>query len=758
MSDVEMKTSFRFTVSGGLESMAEREARQLLGDGLELRWARRGKAGSQMEINCSTSKLIETSMIVMRMRFVDYVYLEILQSKEFNVTQQTFHSMIQNVVSSEWNHERSSDFVSAARRCQKYLSEKHVGLEKLPGALLKTPELGKMKDTLDDHPTTNRQFEVNTIYTKPAVARSITNTFVSLIRKCSPEYFPGRIQWLDAGAGSGSLLNHLPSPRIGVDTHPNHPEIIPFDFFQITKEWLDDHQQNKTFERKLCVISNPPFSEGSRGDYTAIVKFVNHAATLNASYLGLLVPAKFARERIWKSLGMDSRYHLLARFFLPHEAFFDPSSKKSVHVHSYFLFFRLSNCSIQKFSQHALKNNKDISLGSFHVVGKRDKSYYPWMNTADLTNAVVMGLESAGVVLASESSSEFSLLSKISRSNEKASILELMLLLNPERPLSLANCFSRRVLKHSLGWISSSAKPPIAYAMCNLTMFSEEKKDCSVIINAMSGEGTIELESQSLLRTNNFFVISGDKNESAAMQTTARLKELGFPLVDLVVWDAQRLPLRSDIADAFLADLPFAGSTKKIHQEPGGTKPDASLDYRRVFVQAARVLRSSGKAAFVSADTQALRHATRGLHLTELTKISGMNLGGLSGTLSVIKKGEPCFKDLSLWVAPDTRDLSQTLMKAANGACAVFDRDEKLELRRRNEQERSRACPSARTSSFIVSVELKDTFFHPKKRSLSQCYRFWFDGLISNNQAKLLEQTFRFAIEKELPKGVDSLR
>eukprot|EP00957_Ditylum_brightwellii_P190844 14529894-Ditylum_brightwellii.AAC.1 len=114
-------------------------------------------------------------------------------------------------------------------------------------------------------------------------------------------------------------------------------------------------------------------------------------------------------------------------------------------------------------------------------------------------------------------------------------ILDLLLLLNPEKPLSLANSISQNISMHSLGWIATSVKPVIAHAMTSLSIDKVTEENChsndnarknvSLVINAMSGEGTIELESQND-KTHSFFMISGDKNRVAAAQTAARLYEL----------------------------------------------------------------------------------------------------------------------------------------------------------------------------------------------------------------------------------------
>ena len=157
--------------------------------------------------------------------------------------------------------------------------------------------------------------------------------------------------WLDAGAGSGALLQHLPAKnRIGIDIQPSsNPEVHTIDFLSITQRWILDKAlstkltdmitQQRSFP--LCILSNPPFAEHSRGDYSAVIKFINHAIYLDADFIGLIVPDKFVRQRVWQSLGMNPRARLLARCLLPKDSFYDPSSLSCRHINSYFLFFNL---------------------------------------------------------------------------------------------------------------------------------------------------------------------------------------------------------------------------------------------------------------------------------------------------------------------------------------------------------------------------------------------------------------------------------
>jgi hypothetical protein len=99
-----------------------------------------------------------------------------------------------------------------------------------------------------------------------------------------------------------------------------------------------------------------------------------------------------------------------------------------------------------------------------------------------------------------------------------------------------------------------------------------------------------------------FFHIAGDKSETGIQQASERLSELErqarkTPLVDLVLWNAQRLPIRRDGVDVFLVDLPFTGSQSKKHQVPsshnrrGETAHVVSpLNYRYIMAPGVRIL------------------------------------------------------------------------------------------------------------------------------------------------------------------------
>lgn len=751
---IRKQLSLRCTVSGGLETLAFEEAKENF-PSAQMQWSEKGNSGSQLRIDLDyhTVAIKKIRDIIRRLRYIDYIYAVVHSDVHTEVPDNGNDMLLSQItlsIESKLDRPFLNDIVSVARACQEELKECSVGLEELPGRLLPTP-------ILDDPsvfvPTaeSNFQSDINTIYTKDSVARSVVASMLKLVSEEAHSTFDqSNVLWIDAGAGSGALLGHLPEERrIGVDLKPVNSEVLQANYLETTRQWIQQRVQ-KSFQ-DICVISNPPFASGSRGDFSSIVAFVNHSIELGASYVGLIVPSKFARLRIWKSLGMNPRATLLTRFFLPQESFYNPSTGRCVHIHAYFLLLAIdpkdhSSPECPRFPTEASK-----VPGAFCLAGKRDKGQFRGIATADLITATATALEHMQIPVAASRVAELPLTVKLHKSEgqQNGARSELWLLLNPEKPLSLANSASRNVEAHSLGWLSTSVKPPIAYGM--LKSLLGGSKEPHVLINAMSGEGTIELEAQHPELSQSLFVISGDKNERAASQSKERLEQLRkrsglFAMVDVVVWDAQNLPLRKDIADMFVADLPFMGSTKKKHQEPSMEEKldhkttTSSLDYNLMLSEAFRVLRPLGEASFLSADAKALVHsASKGNWHKDQRSISKLSVGGLNAQLLILRKKGPCFKDMSMWVDSDSRDLSVDLL------------------------DRCRDIGNSTTDlpgnfHAVLSVSLVDTFYHEAHGNLSHCYRFVFEERVSEKHAKIFEKVLRKDLSSNPIPGVHGLR
>jgi len=554
---------------------------------------------------------------------------------------------------------------------------------------------------------------------------------------------------VDAGSGNGALLQHMPpASSIGIDTHPTSPRVHRMDFLEVTKYWL---QQEFPNHEMRIVVSNPPFAISSRGDYAPIVQFINHSLdALDARVVAVICPSKFARERIWKSLELTEKATLLCRFFLPQNAFYNPSTGEQVHIHSYCLIFGQEDT--DQCSSINEKKSTIVSKSGVYLSAKRDKGLFSNLATADLTKSVALGLTKAGMEFVAERNARYMLNARLM---DQPTSLELWGHVNPQMPCSLVNSNSIRVPNHSLGWLSMSVKPPVALAMASMALNDDTDGGCSkskLAINLMSGEGTIELEASRAVKGRPLFLICGDKSHANALKTAKRVQTLDSngnrchprSLVDVVVWDAQQLPLRRGIADAIMADLPFQGSLKKTHQEPQvGTKvqstmstqpsnTSSSLSYSKVLGEATRILKAKGRAALLSPDSKALRHASNQFHWNQLGYSTSVNLGGLNAKLFLMERREACAKDLSMWVPSATSDLSSSILNIANKVC---------------ENERNKHQQKIST---VINCYLLSTFFHEEKSSLSHCYRMVFDDMVRNVEAKRLEQLIRQQLAVEV--------
>ncbi|CAJ1958966.1 unnamed protein product [Cylindrotheca closterium] len=752
MVDAVQTTKLLLTVSGGLEDFAEKQLKWCFHNIVDLHW-HKGPSGSQLYLTfASNSTVKEVADAVNRLDFVEYVFLQIdcfpthaskgcTLEKEFSLLLREVETATSSISKSALDMcETISDAIDATRGYD-------VGMGGLTGALLPTPE-SLVDYPLGTHKVAYDSLDVNTIYTIPSAAQSIVKTVKNHVyNQPNTHCDENKILWIDAGSGNGAFLNHLPdNSSIGVDTKPQSAKVQQMDYLSLDRSWLEkkfpDHE-------KLFVISNPPFSLSSRGDYTPIVQFINYTFDiLRAEAMAVICPSKFARPRIWKALGLTADANLTGRFFLPKNAYYNPSNGKAVDIHSYCLIFESTRTNRKNDDEEAEASSPHASPHGVYVSSKRDKSIFPGLATLDLTKAIATGLDRAKVKLVPERKARHFIQGKLEPSS-----LELWWHVNPNQPCSVVNSSSIKVPKHSLGWLSLSCKPGVALAMSSAAM-NKTKSDekCHVAIDILSGEGTVSLEACRAV-SNSFFLLSGDKSFERSLKTKEHMLKLRQStkhplLVDVVVWDANALPIREDVADAVFADLPFQGSTKNSHQEPvvggdaEGWKKDVTrpVSYSDILRHACRVLKPKGRAALLSPDFKALRHAAGKYHWNSLWHSKSVNLGGLSGKLYLMERQEASTKDLSMWVTPTTTDLSDWILRIAQEACS---------------SEVSEMLPllSLKVNP-VRSVTLGSTYFHEKKKANTHCYRIEFESQIRNIQAKELEKLIRKAIEPKLLDGL----
>ena len=521
------------TVSGGLEDFAHSEVQSLFfpADGAGARsgaaaagpvWRVRGNSGSQLQwtVDCAPDQLEALSQCILQLRMVEYVYVEIRSDSNVCVDSELLARIEHDTMSTCRGH------LSAALQlwslCSAGLQSRSltVGTEGLPGRLLPTPAVppapppAAATESPDAalQPVAPVEFNVNTVYTCPDVARVVVGTVQALVEAdgCAADC----CVWVDAGAGSGALLQHLPEHRrVGVDTcpAPDALGVVKIDFLSpdCSPAWIRGHvaATPPAAMEHVCVISNPPFSDGTRGDHSAIVRFINKAVDLGASYVGVIVPESFVRCRIWEVLGLSSRAKLEARFILPKDAFYVPGGGTK-HINCYFLFFRTTTTRGAHFEAEAAVPAHQPSAGSniavssavnIHVVAKRGPKNSFDFATADFTGAVVRALstleqEQCGFRLCRSDESQLgsggdtaqpaTLSARLKSMSEGTASFELAMQLNSKLPMSLVNCVSatcsnemnaangsgdgEQSLVHSLGWSAASLKPVVAFTMCKL--------------------------------------------------------------------------------------------------------------------------------------------------------------------------------------------------------------------------------------------------------------------------------------------------
>ena len=106
--------------------------------------------------------------------------------------------------------------------------------------------------------------------------------------------------WVEPSAGAGAFYNLLPTPKIGLDIMPRHPEVVATDFLL----WVPPSQS-----RKVVAIGNPPFGKNS----SLARKFFDYAATF-ADIIAFIVPRTFEKPLFQSRL--NKHMHLAEAHFL----------------------------------------------------------------------------------------------------------------------------------------------------------------------------------------------------------------------------------------------------------------------------------------------------------------------------------------------------------------------------------------------------------------------------------------------------------
>lgn len=146
-------------------------------------------------------------------------------------------------------------------------------------------------------------------------SKHYANKVVDWLAPCLPENY-----WLiEPAAGNGVLLDALTHAghvwHAANDIYPLRADIREQDFFDI-----------EVLPENTVVFTNPPFGHAC----SLAVRFFNHAASLNATIIALIVPLTFRKASIKRRL--DNHYKKVLDRLGPKNGFILPQTQEPYHV------------------------------------------------------------------------------------------------------------------------------------------------------------------------------------------------------------------------------------------------------------------------------------------------------------------------------------------------------------------------------------------------------------------------------------------
>lgn len=143
-------------------------------------------------------------------------------------------------------------------------------------------------DSLSGKTSRDQSRELDQFYTRPDVATACMEKVREFIQEDVGT-------WLEPSAGTGVFLDLLPTPRIGLDLDPQHPEILCRDFLS----W----KEGPNLVKPVVTVGNPPFGRNS----SLALKFVNEAAKFS-KWICMILPRTFEKKAMQNKM---SKHHEL---------------------------------------------------------------------------------------------------------------------------------------------------------------------------------------------------------------------------------------------------------------------------------------------------------------------------------------------------------------------------------------------------------------------------------------------------------------
>ncbi|KAH9135726.1 hypothetical protein AeRB84_018942 [Aphanomyces euteiches] len=165
---------------------------------------------------------------------------------------------------------------------------------------------------------------------------------------------------------------------------------------------------------------------------------------------------------------------------------------------------------------------------------------------------------------------------------------------------------------------TTTLRPTIAY---NLTRIAHIEPG-HFVVDPMCGCGTIP---EVTARYNHVYCIAGDFAPAAIERSAFNLNILDKKniLIDVVQWDARRLPLRSHLVDALVTDMPF-GKRMGSHAKNNFIYPEILGEFARVTTK------GSGNAVLLTTEKeltqrQLQKHPTWVVHRQNTVSVGGLD-------------------------------------------------------------------------------------------------------------------------------------
>ncbi len=171
--------------------------------------------------------------------------------------------------------------------------------------------------------------------------------------------------------------------------------------------------------------------------------------------------------------------------------------------------------------------------------------------------------------------------------------------------------------------LPASLRPSMAAAMVRLTQPAPD----DVFLDPLCGTGTILIERG--LYGRHGLLVGGDIDQAALMAAQENIGPQHKPR-ELLLWDAQRLPLADGSVDCVASNLPFGKQLSRPRDLP--------VLYRGLCAEIARLLSSQGRAVLLTSEIRRLRAALEEQQGLVLRRTYSVSLLGQRATIQIVER------------------------------------------------------------------------------------------------------------------------